>query len=102
MRTHHNTTQKHALYALPDHEVVEALLPRAVERHVAVEEAARLIRTHTGLVPLAIDPRGEGRVIWGDLGVHLPGMAIYLHHPAFGSAGKHWRRILNADRHSRP
>ncbi|GER08727.1 hypothetical protein GCM10007972_25700 [Iodidimonas muriae] len=70
MRTHHNATQKHALYALPDHEVVEVLLPRAVERHVAVEEAARLIRTYTGLVPLAIDPRGEGRVIWGDLGVH--------------------------------
>ncbi|GAK32975.1 hypothetical protein AQ1_00856 [alpha proteobacterium Q-1] len=55
---------------MPDHEVVADLVPHAFQRHVDVDEAARLIRLTPGLVPLAIDPAGAGRVIWGDLGQH--------------------------------
>ncbi len=59
-----------ALYALPDHEVVSALVPHVMKRHVETDEAVRLLSEMPGIVPLAIDHRNGGRVLWGDLGQH--------------------------------
>lgn len=59
-----------AIYALPDHEVVAALLPEAFREHLAVSAAVDRLRANPGLVPVAIDPRGEGCIIWADLGRH--------------------------------
>jgi len=59
-----------AIYALPDHQVVAALLPEATSRHLSTSEAAGRIRDNRGLLPVAIDPEGEGRIFWADLGAH--------------------------------
>lgn len=59
-----------ALYALPDHDVVSALVPHVLDRHVETGEAVRLLKELPGLVPLAIDHRDGGRILWGDLGQH--------------------------------
>lgn len=63
-----------ALHALPDHEVVESLIPRISRSHLDNEEALARIHAMNGMVPLAIDPRGEGgseaKVLWADLGDH--------------------------------
>lgn len=68
----HNTIKSlpEAIYALPDHEVVAALLPEAYRRHLDARGAAERIRNNQGLVPIAIDPARKGRVIWADLGQH--------------------------------
>jgi len=57
-----------AIYALPDHEVAAFLLPWATQRHLEIDEAVARIRDNRGLVPIAIDPKGPGRIIWADLG----------------------------------
>lgn len=62
-----------ALYALPDHEVVMALLPRIGQTCLDVDEAVERIRARPGMVPLAIDPGDSpdnARVLWGDIGTH--------------------------------
>lgn len=61
-----------ALYALPDHEVVTALIPRIGQTHLGVEEAIERIRATGGMIPVAIDPdggtNGAGSVMWADIG----------------------------------
>lgn len=63
-----------ALYALPDHEVVEDLIPGISQNHIGNEEALARIHATNGMVPLAVDPQGEGgskaKVLWADLGDH--------------------------------
>ncbi len=62
------------IYALPDHEVVERLLPGRFDTPVPDAEAVRRIRATPGLVPAAIEPthdaEGGGRVYWVDIGQH--------------------------------
>lgn len=63
-----------ALYALPDHEVVEALVPTIRHTRLPNEAAVERIRAVPGMVPLAIDPEtesgGKGAVLWADIGDH--------------------------------
>ena len=63
-----------ALYALPDHEVVQDLIPSITHTHLAGDEAVAAIRETPGLVPVAINPEaetgGKGKVLWADLGDH--------------------------------
>lgn len=59
-----------AIYALPDHEVVGALIPEAAERELSTHDALKRIESTPGLVPIAIDHRNGGRVLWADLGEH--------------------------------
>jgi hypothetical protein len=59
-----------AIYALPDHEVVETLLPGIGARLVPVDEALARIAAVPGLVPVAIDHTQGGRVLWADLADH--------------------------------
>lgn len=63
-----------ALYALPDHEVIEGLIPGISRAHVGNEEALARIHATNGMVPLAVDPQGEGsskaKILWADLGDH--------------------------------
>ena len=59
-----------ALFALPDHEVVRGLLPDIAERRLDREAARRRILASRGVVPAAIDPRGQGAVYWIDIGDH--------------------------------
>lgn len=59
-----------AIYALPDHEAVAALLPCTPWRELSRAAAAERIRAVPCLVPLAVDPAGEGRILWGDIGGH--------------------------------
>jgi len=56
------------LYALPEHDVVEALLPWVDPQPVETKVAVQRISETQGIVPLAIDPRGDGSIIWADLG----------------------------------
>lgn len=62
------------LYALPDHEVVESLIPGISRNLVGNQEALDRIHAANGMVPLAIDPEtasgGSGKVLWGDIGDH--------------------------------
>ncbi|MFZ5608231.1 MAG: hypothetical protein ACOY99_01320 [Pseudomonadota bacterium] len=58
------------LYALPDHVVIQKLIPGIGARHLAVSVASNIIRQNPGLIPIAIDHRGEGRVFWADIGDH--------------------------------
>lgn len=48
------------LYALPDHEVMESLLPGIRERYLTVERAREALAAYPGLVPIAIYPGEEG------------------------------------------
>lgn len=60
-----------AIYALPDHQVVLALVPRIGRTRLSNEQAVARIRAVPGMVPLAIDHGGNGqepRVLWGDIG----------------------------------
>ncbi len=60
-----------AIYALPDHEVVMALVPRIGHTRLSNDAAVERIRAVPGMVPLAIDHGGDGgeaRVLWGDIG----------------------------------
>lgn len=57
-----------ALFALPDHEVVGALLPGIEDNHLDRAEALRAIADNPGVVPVAIDPFGDGKIYWADIG----------------------------------
>lgn len=61
-----------ALYALPDHEVVEGLIPDIGHCHLDADEAVARIQATRGLIPVAIDPQtgtgGAGKVLWADIG----------------------------------
>ncbi len=59
-----------ALFALPDHEVMLGLLPDIADRRVDLSTARARLRAEPGLVPAAVDPRGEGAVYWVDIGDH--------------------------------
>lgn len=63
-----------ALYALPDHEVVMALIPHIGQTFLDHDEAVERIRATPGMVPVAIDPEtetgGAGKVLWADIGDH--------------------------------
>lgn len=56
------------LYALPDHEIMENLLPGIRDRHLSVIEAAERIQSQPGLVPVAVNPHGNGLVYFADIG----------------------------------
>ena len=56
------------LYALPDHEVIESLIPGIKNNFLTDAAAVELIRTKPGLVPVAINPAGSGSVYFADLG----------------------------------
>ncbi len=56
------------LYALPDHEVMDALLPGIAERKLPIPEAVAALRARPGLVPIAICPAEGGRVYFADIG----------------------------------
>lgn len=56
------------LYALPDHEVMETLLPGIGERRLALAEARRALQERPGLVPVAVDPNAGGWVYFADIG----------------------------------
>ncbi len=58
-----------AIFALPDHEVVGALLPET-DREVPIKDALSRIAETPGMVPVAIDHRDGGHVLWADLGDH--------------------------------
>jgi Sulfotransferase family len=56
------------LYALPDHEVMEKLLPSIGSRRLSVEDAVERLRRRPGLTPVAINPQGGGAVYFADIG----------------------------------
>jgi len=58
-----------AIYALPDHEVVGELIPET-DRDLSIENALTAIAAAPGMVPVAIDHREGGHVLWADLGEH--------------------------------
>lgn len=55
------------LFTLPEHQVVEALLPELPARQLAVSAASASIRTNPQLVPIAINPDLE-LIYFADLG----------------------------------
>lgn len=59
-----------AISALPDYEVVRDLLPEALDTHLNRGDALRRIAENPGLIPVAIDPAGSGRIFWADIGDH--------------------------------
>lgn len=48
------------LYALPDHQVMESLLPGIREQYLTVDRARSALAGHPGLVPIAIRPGEDG------------------------------------------
>ncbi|MCC5887760.1 MAG: hypothetical protein JJT88_15095 [Gammaproteobacteria bacterium] len=60
------------LYALPDHEVMNVLLPGISERRLSVAAAREALVERPGLVPIAIEPgtdRGQGHQLYfADIG----------------------------------
>lgn len=56
------------LYALPDHEVMENLLPSIRDQELPVDAAIERLREQPGLVPIAINPAGSGLVYFADIG----------------------------------
>ena len=58
-----------AIYALPDHEVVDDLIPDT-DRSLSIDEALSRIADTPGMVPVAIDHTDGGHVLWADLGDH--------------------------------
>ncbi|MDT8399421.1 MAG: hypothetical protein RQ899_12465 [Pseudomonadales bacterium] len=56
------------LYALPDHLVMEEVLPGLCDCHLSVDDALARIQRTPGLVPVAIDPSGAGRLYLADIG----------------------------------
>ena len=56
------------LYALPDHEVMEYLLPAIQEQQLSVDEAIERLRCNPGLVPVAINPQQLAAVYFADIG----------------------------------
>lgn len=56
------------LYALPDHQAMESLLPDIGRQRLPVDAAVEQLTRHPGLVPIAIDPEGQGTVYFADIG----------------------------------
>lgn len=56
------------IYALPDHEVMEKLLPDIASRRLDPVEALERLRRRPGLTPVAINPQGGGSVYFADIG----------------------------------
>ncbi|TVS16791.1 MAG: hypothetical protein EA417_09075 [Gammaproteobacteria bacterium] len=56
------------LYALPDHEVMESLLPGIGDRTLTLAEARQALQECPGLVPVAVDPNAGGWVYFADIG----------------------------------
>lgn len=56
------------LYAQPDHEVMETLLPSIGSRRLGVEAALERLRRQPGLTPVAINPAGSGSIYFADIG----------------------------------
>lgn len=56
------------LYALPDHEVMENLLPGIRDKRLPVNDAVERIKSQPGLVPVAVNPHGTGLVYFADIG----------------------------------
>ena len=56
------------LYALPDHEVMENLLPSIGSRRLSVDDAVERLSRRPGLTPVAINPQGGGTVYFADIG----------------------------------
>jgi hypothetical protein len=58
------------LYALPDHVVVDDLLPGIGSLRLGTAEAIDRITANRGIVPLAINHHEGGTIYWGDIGTH--------------------------------
>lgn len=56
------------LYAQPDHEVMENLLPSIGERRLGIEAALDRLRRRPGLTPVAINPADSGTLYFADIG----------------------------------
>jgi len=56
------------LYALPDHQVMENLLPGVADTRLHAAEAAERLRRAPGLVPVAVNPEDGGWVYFADIG----------------------------------
>ncbi len=56
------------LYALPDHEVMENLLPGIRDRYLTTDQAVERILNQPGVVPVAVNPLGKGLVYFADIG----------------------------------
>jgi len=56
------------LYALPDHEVMESLLPAIRDRYITVDEAIQQLYSQPGQVPVAINPADNPLVYFADIG----------------------------------
>ncbi|MDT8320921.1 MAG: hypothetical protein RQ826_10395 [Xanthomonadales bacterium] len=56
------------MYALPDHEVMENLLPTIASRRLDPHEAVERLRRRPGLTPVAINPEGDGSLYFADIG----------------------------------
>lgn len=56
------------LYALPDHEVIENLLPGIRDQRLSIIDAVERIQSLPGLVPVAVNPHGNGLVYFADIG----------------------------------
>lgn len=56
------------LYALPDHEVMENLLPGIRDKYLSIIDAVERIKSRPGLVPVAINPHDNGLVYFADIG----------------------------------
>jgi len=56
------------LYALPDHEVMEKLLPDIRDRHLSSDRAVERLQSQAGLVPVAVNPNDSGAVYFADIG----------------------------------
>ncbi len=66
------------LYALPDHQVMETLLPGIADYRLDAEEGAERLRQVPGLVPVAVNPDEGGSVYFADIG-DARGVEAYLH-----------------------
>ena len=56
------------LYALPDHEVMENLLPGIRDQHLSITAAVERIKSQSGLIPVAVNPHGNGLLYFADIG----------------------------------
>ncbi len=56
------------LYALPDHEVMESLLPEIRNRYRPPDDALQQLQNTPGLVPVAVNPAGSALVYFADIG----------------------------------
>ncbi|TDI59056.1 MAG: hypothetical protein E2O92_08505 [Alphaproteobacteria bacterium] len=59
------------LYALPDHDVVNELLPGIQDTRLETADAINRIAANKGIVPLAINHNDGGSIYWGDIGTHV-------------------------------